>query len=67
MLMSVYKHVHALLRTSYTYDVGSVLLVRVKGNTRASICGTATLQSRFFVYIIIGVKNRKSYIVVKLN
>jgi len=45
MLMSVYS-VHAL-RVHYTYNVGSVLLVRVKGNTRASIRGTTTLQPAF--------------------
>lgn len=29
----------------------SVLLFGLEGNTRASECGTARLQSRFFVYI----------------
>ena len=28
----------------------SVLLFGTKGNTRASKCGTAIVQSRFFVY-----------------
>ena len=29
----------------------TVLLFGTKGNTRASECGTARLQSRFFVYV----------------
>ena len=47
-MLMVCIFVHAYVRvTKIHYSVGSVLLFVTKGNTRASVSGTAKLQSRF--------------------
>ena len=46
-MVCIYMYVHARTRIHTAW--ASVLLFGTKGNTRASECGTARLQSRFFI------------------
>ena len=52
----MYIHIRAhrkwVCAWAYISAWASVLLVQVIGNSRALRCGTATVQSRFFVYIL---------------
>ena len=51
----MYIRVYACACTFYIYTAwASVLLFVTKGNTRASKCGTARLQSRFRFYMGFG-------------
>ena len=51
MYIHIRAHHRKVCALLYISAWASVLLVQVKGNSRALRCGTATVQSRFFVYI----------------